>query len=96
MYRVKSLKINLEQRFDWLEARWRMLPIGKQRSFVLYFFTVYLLLTAGVIFSVWNDVTRPDRKMVIEHIENPVIKKDGYTSPQDTLVTIKNNIYEGK
>lgn len=93
---MKSLKINIDQRFEWLGARWRILPIGKQRSYVLYFFTGYLLLTAGVIFSVWSDVTRSDSEMVIEHIENPVITKDGYTSPQDTLVTIKNNIYEGK
>lgn len=80
-----------------LDECWRALPIGKQHQYTLYFFVGYLLLTAGVIFKVWYDAGKSNN-IVIEHIENPVLKKS--ESParlQDSVSTIlKNQIYERK
>ena len=88
----------MDRYFNKLDKRWRALPVGKQHKYTLYFFIGYLLLTAGVILKVWYDAGKSDNGLVIEHIENPVLKKS--ESParlQDTLLTIlKNKIYERK
>jgi len=74
------------------------LPLRKQHQYTLYFFVGYLLLTAGVIYKVWYDTSTSGNDMVIEHIENPVLKKDEDPARlQDTLTTIfNNNFYERK
>ena len=88
----------MDSYFDKLDERWRALPTGRQHKYTLYFFVGYLLLTVGVIFKVWDDTGNSDNDMHIEHIENPVLKKN--ESParlQDTVSTIfKNKIYERK
>lgn len=95
---MKKLRANIDSYFDKLDERWRTLPLRKQHQYTLYFFVGYLLLTAVVIFKVWYDTAKSDNDMVIEHIENLVLKKN--ESParlQDTLSTIlKNTIYERK
>ena len=95
---MRKFRENMDRFFDRLDERWRALPVGKQHRYTLYFFVGYLLLTAGVIGKVWYDTGKSKNKMVIEHIENPVLKKN--ESParlQDTLSTIlKNQIYERK
>ncbi|TDE29371.1 nitrogen regulatory IIA protein [Flavobacterium ranwuense] len=94
---MKNLRTNLNKLFDRLDQRWQALPVKKQHSYTLCFFTGYLLLTIGVIFKVGLDTTRSDNDMVIKHIENPVGKKKESLATQDTLITIlKNKIYEGK
>lgn len=86
----------MDRYFDKLDERWKTLPIGKQHRYTLYFFIVYLLLTAGVVFKVWYDAGKSGNGMVIEHIENPVLqKKELPERLQDTVSTIlKNQIYE--
>lgn len=74
----------MDKWFDKLDERWQSLPVCKQHKFTLYFFTGYLLLTAFVILKVWYDMVNPDNKMVIEHIENPALKKGSPVS-QNTL-----------
>lgn len=88
----------MDKWFAKMNERWKALPIGKQHKYTLYFFTGYLLLTAGVIFKVWYDTGNPNSNMVIKHIENPVLKiKESPTLLRDTLQTIlKNKIYERK
>ncbi len=88
----------MDRYFDKLDERWRALPVRKQHKYTLYFFVAYLILTAVVIFKVWYDAGNQDNKMVIEHIENPVLKKkERPTVLQDTVSTIlKNRIYERK
>lgn len=88
----------MDSYFKKLDERWRVLPVGKQHKYTLYFFIVYLLLTAGVILKVWYDADKVDNNLVIEHIENPVlIKKENPEKLQDTLTTIfKNKFYERK
>lgn len=88
----------MDRYFDKLDDRWRALPLSKQHQYTLYFFVGYLLLTTMVIGKVWYDTRKSDNSMVIEHIENPVLKKkEGPARLQDTVSTIlKNKIYERK
>ena len=87
----------MDRYFDKLDERWQALPVRKQHQYTLYFFVGYLLLTAGVIFKVWYD-KKSGNDMIIEHIENPVLKKNGSPARlQDSVSTIlKNKIYERK
>ena len=72
---MKKLRANIDSYFDKLDERWRTFPLRKQHQYTLYFFVGYLLLTAAVIFKVWYDTAKSGNDMVIEHIENPVLKK---------------------
>lgn len=87
----------MDRYFDKLDNRWRALPVRKQHQYTLYFFVGYLLLTAGVVLKVWYDAGKSD-DIVIEHIENPVLKKrESPAALRDTVSTIlKNQIYERK
>ncbi|TCR03376.1 hypothetical protein EDF67_11235 [Sphingobacterium sp. JUb78] len=88
----------MDRYFDKLDERWRALPIRKQHQYTLYFFLGYLLITVVVIGKVMYDTSKSGNDMIIEHIENPVLKKS--ESParlKDTLSTVlKNEIYERK
>lgn len=69
----------------------------RQRSYTLYLFLAYLLLTAVVILKAWYGRTRSDNGMAIEHIDNPVRKRGSPPSQQDTSSTIiKEKNYERK
>ena len=72
---MKKIRANIDSYFDKLDERWRTFPLRKQHQYTLYFFVGYLLLTAAVIFKVWYDTAKSGNDMVIEHIENPVLKK---------------------
>ena len=95
---MKKLRAIMDRYFDKLDERWRELPLRKQHQYTLYFFVGYLLLTMAVIGKVMYDTSKSGNDIIIEHIENPVLKKS--ESParlQDTLSTIlKNKIYERK
>lgn len=95
---MKKLRANMDRYFDKLDERWRELPLRKQHQYTLYFFVGYLLLTMAVIGKVMYDTSKSGNDIIIEHIENPVLKKN--ESPvrlQDTLTTIlKDRIYERK
>lgn len=95
---MKKLRANMDRYFDKMDDRWRALPLLKQHQYTLYFFVGYLLLTTMVIGKVWYDTKKSDNSMVIEHIENPVLKKkESPARLQDTVSTIlKNKIYERK
>jgi len=85
---MKKIRANMDRYFDRLDEHWKALPVRKQRRYTLYFFTGYLMLTTGVITSVWLDTGKSANDMVIEHIENPVLKKnESPASLQDTLFT---------
>ena len=88
----------MDNRLERLDKRLRSLTVDKQQRYILYFFTGYLLLTAGVIFKVWIDMAKSDGKMDIDHIENPVLEtKENPASLADSLKSIlNNNNYEGQ
>lgn len=95
---MKKLRTKMDRYFNKLDERFRALPLRKQHQYTLCFFGGYLLLTAGVIFKVWNDTAKSSNDIVIERIENPILKKkESPTTVQDSLSTIvKNKSYERK
>lgn len=94
---MKTIRINIDKWFDKQDKNWRALSLTKQRRYTLYLFLAYLLLTAVVILKVLYDMAKSDNRMVIEHIDNPVRKKESPVSQLDTLSTIlKEKIYERK
>ena len=87
----------MDRYFDKLDERWRALPLRKQHQYTLYFFVGYLLLTVAVIGKVMYDTSKSGNDMVIEHIENPVLKSKNPVRLRDSVSTIlKNQIYERK
>jgi hypothetical protein len=71
---MKKLKTTIDKWLDKQDKRWQALPVGKQHRYTLCFFAVYLLLTAIVIAKIWDDARTSQKGMVIEPIENPVLK----------------------
>ncbi len=84
---MKKLKTNMDKWLDKQDKRWQALPIRKQHRYTLYFFAVYLLITAVVIAKILDDAGTSQKGMVIEPIENPALKN---------LETNKNRIDERK
>jgi len=84
---MKKLKNNIDKWLDKQDKRWQGLPVGKQHRYALYFFVIYLLLTATVIVKIWDDAGTSQKGIAIEPIENPVLKN---------LKTNKNRIDERK
>ena len=95
---MKKFRQNIDRFYDDLDERWRALPLRRQRRYTLYFFAGYLLLTAGIVAKVWYETITAQNNMRIEHIENPVFKKNKRPAKlQDTLpILLKNRIYERK
>lgn len=95
---MKKLRVNMDRYFDKLDERWRALPLRKQHQYTLYFFVGYLLLTVAVIGKVMYDTSKSGNDMVIEHIENPVLRKNGSPARlQDSVsIILKDQIYERK
>lgn len=79
-----------------MDDRWKALPVKKQHLYTLYFFTVYLLLTAAVLYKVAVDTGKSKTGLVISPIENPLLKKNLHSSiSKDSLTSIvKNKIHE--
>ncbi|MCX2680760.1 nitrogen regulatory IIA protein [Galbibacter sp. EGI 63066] len=86
---MKNLRTNTDRYIDKLDESWQALPIRKQRRYTMYFFAGYLLFTAAVVFKIWHNAGRLDSDMVIEHIENPVLKKN--ESPVSVQGTLSKN-----
>ena len=84
--------------FNKLDMQWRALPVQQQYKYLLYCFQGYLILTIAVILKVWYDTEKNNHSLVIEHIENPVVKKkESAISMQDSLLKIiKNKSHERK
>lgn len=89
---MKKLRANMDNYFDKLDERWRLLSLRKQHQYMLYFFVGYLILTIGVVLKVWYDVGKSSRDLIINHIENPIVrKKESAVSLQDSLLKIIKN-----
>ena len=84
--------------FNKLDMQWQALPVQQQYNYLLYSFLVYLFLTIAVILKVWYDTEKNNHCLLIEHIENPVVKKkESVISMQDSLLkSIKNKRHERK
>ncbi|MFC5683170.1 nitrogen regulatory IIA protein [Flavobacterium sp. MAHUQ-51] len=95
---MKKLRANINTWFDKLDKQWRELPVQQQYNYLLYCFLGYLMLTIAVILKVWYDTAKSNPRLIIEHIENPVVKKkESAISMQDSLLkSIKNKSHERK
>jgi len=71
---MKKLKTSIDKWMDKQDKRWQALPVKKQYRYTLYFFAVYLLLTAIVIGKICDDAKTSQKGMMIAPIENPVLK----------------------
>ena len=79
---MKKLHEKLDDLYERLDRRWLALPLKKQRMFLLLFFAGYVLLTAGVMVSIWYETGKTD--LYIDHIENPI--KSEREAKVDTLL----------
>lgn len=93
---MKKLRNAIDSWLYKLDKDWEAIPLARQHKCLLYFFTVYALLTTGVVLKVCFDTARSDHNVEIGHIENPPLKEKMSPSlRQDTLTRIlKNKIYE--
>lgn len=92
---MNNLRKKIMDRFDKLNRMWQVLPTKKQRYYTLLILAGYTVLTLLVITKVCFDLGKSKDSINLEHIENPVIKKDGSTTlPADSITKIlKNNIH---
>ncbi len=72
---MKKLRIKIKKYFTYLNQCWLRLPLEKQRKYILLFFIGYFLLTVVVMLNAFRSTGKAGKGIVIEHIENPVIKK---------------------
>lgn len=72
---MRKLQADLDKWFDSLDKRWRALTLRRQQQYTLYFFMVYLFLTAAVLIKICLDTAKSNAGMEINHIENPALKK---------------------
>ncbi len=79
---MKKLHEKLDDLYEWLDRHWLALPLKKQRMFLLLFFAGYVLLTAGVMVSIWYETGKTN--LHIEQIEIPVRPQD--EAILDTLI----------
>ncbi|ANF52988.1 hypothetical protein A0O34_21765 [Chryseobacterium glaciei] len=81
-----------------MEERWQKLSARKQKKFVILFFAGYLLLTGGVVMTVWYDAKNETRKHnpVEGHIRNPVLRQQQEDSElrDSSSKPIKNQDHE--
>ena len=96
MKKFKNLNEVYRNWIEKLDTKWQELPVGKQHTYTLGFFAVYLLLTAAVILKVWYDAGK-HKQISIMHIENPVRIDIQKTATKDTVINhLKENSYERK
>lgn len=72
---MRKLQADLDKWFESLDKRWRALSLRRQQRYILYFFMVYVFLTAAVLIKICLDTAKSNAGMEINHIENPALKK---------------------
>lgn len=86
----------IKNRCDNLDSHWQKLPPGKQRKWIICFFAGYLLLTAGVILTIWHDARTGKHHPAAHHIRNPILEKSGNGVPVKDSLILNNKGYEIK
>ncbi|RKT01787.1 nitrogen regulatory IIA protein [Chryseobacterium defluvii] len=72
---MKNIRSYIDKKFGVLDRRWKSLPLRQQRKLTLYFFLSYFAITLFTLVMVWKETSKVSRKMEIEHITNPVLKR---------------------
>lgn len=93
---MKNLRSKINDWFEQLDVKWKAMPIGKQQRYTLLFFSSYFFLSVLVMLKVYYDVSKAHAKIAIDHIENPIIKKQKSKAlPLDSIeIILKNKLYE--
>lgn len=92
---MKNIRTMITDSCDKLDGQWRKLPAGKQRKYVILFFAGYLLLTGGVIMTVWYDskTGTAKQKTITGHITNPIVEQEKRVKDSSSSTT-KNKDHE--
>src|SRR5690554_5693592 len=86
---MKNLRTTINNWFDKLDGQWRAMPVKKQHHYTLLLFSAYALLSIIALLKVCYDVAQSDNTLTIEHIENPINRKNNSSvSPQDSIEII--------
>ncbi|WP_312554320.1 nitrogen regulatory IIA protein [Empedobacter brevis] len=94
---MKNLKLKLRNYLKNLDKNWQMLTLEKQHQYLLTFFLGYGLLNTAVFINIGYDVVTTNKKLQIEHIQQPFQKSKQLKIQLDSLITIyKNDWYEGE
>ncbi len=72
---MKNIRSYIDKKFGTLDRRWKSLPLRQQRKLTFFFFLSYFAITLFTLVMVWKETSKVSRKMEIEHITNPVLKK---------------------
>ncbi|UKB78601.1 nitrogen regulatory IIA protein [Chryseobacterium sp. MEBOG07] len=94
---MKNVRTIISNRCEKLDGKWRKLSARKQKKWVILFFTGYLLLTVGVVITVWYDAktNTVKQKSVTGHIRNPVVEpKESGSDIKNSSTHIKNNDHD--
>ncbi len=92
---MKNIKLKLRNYLESLDKNWQMLTLEKQHKYLLTFFLGYGLLSTAVFIKIGYDVVTTNKKLQIEHIQQPFQKSKQLKIQLDSLITIhKNDWYE--
>lgn len=72
---MKKVKAKLDIWKADINRHWNRFDLKKQQRYIFYGFIAYTMLTIGVVVKVCIDAGNSDKKLSIEHIENPTIDK---------------------
>ncbi|MFC0077797.1 nitrogen regulatory IIA protein [Flavobacterium procerum] len=86
---MKKLRADIDQWLDRLDRNWEAMPVKRQRQIIMYFFAVYALLSAAVIFNVCRSAAQTGDSLAVEYIHTPShAEKKSHAEPQDSLKPI--------
>ncbi|GEM51448.1 hypothetical protein EB1_12380 [Empedobacter brevis NBRC 14943 = ATCC 43319] len=92
---MKNLKLKLRNYLGNIDKQLQLLTLEKQHQYLLIFFLGYGLLSTAVFIKIGYDVMTTNRKLQIEHIQQPFQKSKQLKIQLDSLINIhKNDFYE--
>ena len=71
---MKKIRTKIDRWFNRLKEGWKVLPVKKQRYYMLFLFALYTILSLMVMAKICYDIGRNSNSLNIGHIENPIVK----------------------
>lgn len=72
---MKNIRTSIQHWEEQLERQWIVLPRHEQRKVVLYSFLGYILITIAVTAQICYEISKSEKQLQIEHIQNPIQPK---------------------
>lgn len=72
--KIHQLRNNLDVWTYTLDKRWRRLPLKKQRTYTIYMFLGYLIITVLIVLQICLGYPLPKHDFRIDHIDNSDIQ----------------------